>query len=83
MIDTAGLQQLGGGRLPDYLTTDEAADISGYHVNYIRKLVRAGKVKADKKGVWLIYRADLMRYLEEMKALGSEKFNWHRLHEGA
>ncbi len=64
--------------MPDYITTEEAARLSGYHVNYIRKLVRAGKVKADKKGVWLIYREDFERYLEEMKALGSEKFNRFR-----
>ena len=35
---------------------------------------------ADDKGqTWWIYRADLARYLEEMKALGSDKHNWRRL----
>jgi excisionase family DNA binding protein len=69
---------LGGSKLPDYLTTDEAAHISGYHVDYIRKLARTGKVNAVKKGVWLLYRNDFVRYLEEMKALGTEKFNRFR-----
>ena len=69
--------------MPDYITTEEAAEISGFHINYIRRLVRAGKVKADKKGVWLIYRKDLDRYLQEMKALGSERFNWHRIRRDA
>jgi excisionase family DNA binding protein len=70
--------------LPDYLTTEEAAEISGFHVEYIRHLIRKGKIKADRKvGVWLIYREDLMRYLDEMKALGSDKFNWRRLQGSA
>ncbi|MDY7079416.1 MAG: helix-turn-helix domain-containing protein [Chloroflexota bacterium] len=62
----------------DYLTTDEAAQLCGYHINYIRKLARTGRVKAAKKGVWLFQRDDFIRYMEEMKALGPEKFNRFR-----
>jgi excisionase family DNA binding protein len=73
---------LGVEELPDYITTEEAAEISGLHVNYIRKLARAGKIRADKKGVWLIYREDLLRYIDEMKALGTDKHNWRRAQDG-
>ena len=69
--------------MPDYITTEEAADISGFHVDHIRRLLRAGKIEAVKKGVWLIYREDLERYLAEMKALGTDKHNWRRLHQDA
>jgi excisionase family DNA binding protein len=53
----------GVGRLPDYLTAEEVADLLGYHVAYIRKMARAGKLRADKKNrVWLIYREAVEDY---------------------
>ena len=40
---------------PDWITTREAAEISGYHVNYIRRLIRRGKIAAEKKGsMWWV-----------------------------
>jgi len=43
--------------LPDYLTTEEVAEVLGYHAESVRRMVRNGKLRADKKsGVWLIYR---------------------------
>jgi excisionase family DNA binding protein len=73
----------GGGAVPDYpvLTAEEAAELSGFHIDYIRRLARSGKIKAEKHGVWLIDRDDLNRYLEEMKALGADKHNWRRRQE--
>ena len=66
--------------MPIYISTEEAAGMSGYYTGYIRRLARTGKIKAEKKaGVWWVYRDDLARYVEEMKALGPEKFNWHRI----
>jgi excisionase family DNA binding protein len=48
---------VGASRLPDYLTTEEVANILGYNVQSVRRLVRSGKLRADKKvGVWLIPR---------------------------
>ena len=69
--------------MPDYISVKEAAELSGYHVNYVRRLARAGKIKADKKGGWWIYRDDFIRYVEEMKALGNEKFNRFRVRDNA
>lgn len=60
--------------LADYITTDEAAQISGYHVNYIRRLMSKGKLKGRKAGlVWLIERDSLLGYLTTVKQLGTKK----------
>jgi excisionase family DNA binding protein len=49
----------------DWLTVNEAAELSGYHENYIRRIVRAGKLEARKFGpVWQVYRDSLLAYLE-------------------
>ncbi len=46
-----------------YLDTKEAADLTGYSLNYIRKLVRTNKVKGLKvSGVWLIDKDSLLGY---------------------
>ena len=61
--------------LADYVTADEAAEIAGYHVNYIRRLMRAHKITGRKAGlVWLIERDSLQAYRERIQALGAQKF---------
>jgi excisionase family DNA binding protein len=38
-----------------WITTEEAAEILDYHTNYIRKLLRSGRLKGKKFGIiWLI-----------------------------
>jgi excisionase family DNA binding protein len=64
--------------MPDYITTEEAAGILGYHVAYIRKMVRDGKLSAVKKGVWLIPREALQEYRE--KVAGKSKHDPTRGH---
>jgi len=47
------------------ITTIEAARLTGYNAEHIRRLARAGKVKARKFGViWQVDRTSLIRYLE-------------------
>jgi len=61
-IAIAGLQP-GGGRLPDYLTTEEVAEVLGYHVKSIHRIIKGGRLRADKKsGIWLIPREALEEY---------------------
>ena len=36
--------------LPEWITTEEAAELSGYHPEYVRRLARRGKIGAEKKG---------------------------------
>lgn len=62
--------------LPEWITVDEAADQSGYNPQHIRRLARAGKIGAEKKGRdWWIDRDKLRAYLEAVKALGSKKYD--------
>ena len=65
--DWAGCESLmyNSNMAEEWLTTAEAAELSGYHENYIRRVVRAGKVKAQKFGpTWQISRESLLEYLE-------------------
>ena len=38
------------GALGDWITTEEAARLTGYNVQHIRRLVRSGKIKSQKLG---------------------------------
>ncbi len=61
--------------LADYITADEAADISGYDVQHVRRLMRAHRIKGRKAGlVWLIERESLHEYLAKVEALGTKKY---------
>ncbi|HNT23311.1 MAG TPA: helix-turn-helix domain-containing protein [Anaerolineales bacterium] len=52
--------------LGDWLTSKEAAELTGYNIQHIRRLARAGKVKTQKFGdIWMIGRVSLLTYLEE------------------
>lgn len=62
-------------KMPDWITTEEAAEISGYHVNYIRRLMRQGKLNGRKAGVWWIDKASLRAYLELVEDLGPKRFD--------
>jgi len=49
----------------DWITTQEAAELSGYHVNYLRWLIKQGKIVARKFGpVWQVSRDSLQTYLK-------------------
>ena len=48
----------------DWITTQEAADLSGYHVNHLRRLIRAGDIQARKLSfLWLISKQSLLDYI--------------------
>lgn len=62
--------------LQEWITTVEAAQVSGYDVQYVRYLARAGRIGAEKKGRdWWIDRDKLKEYLDAVEALGSKKFD--------
>ncbi len=49
----------------EWITTAEARSLTGYNAEHIRRLVRAGKVKAKKWGKeWMIEKNSLLAYLE-------------------
>ena len=61
----------------EWITTEEAAELSEYHPVYIRSLARDGKIHAEKRSGrdWWIDRSSLEEYVGRMKRLGSAKHN--------
>jgi excisionase family DNA binding protein len=49
----------------EWLTVNEAAKISGYHPEYVRQLIRDGKVIAKKFSiVWMVSKESLLEYVK-------------------
>lgn len=60
--------------MPDWMTSQEAADASGYALTHIRHLAREGKIGAQRKGRdWWIDRDKLMQYVNAMNDLGNRR----------
>jgi excisionase family DNA binding protein len=60
--------------LEDWLTTEQAAETSGYHADHIRRLIRAKKLKARKFGpVWQVSREGLLAYLQQTREMGAKR----------
>ncbi len=56
-----------------WISSQEASDLSGYHPEQIRRLVRQGKIKAERKGaMFWIDRAAFLRFLQETHKTGSK-----------
>lgn len=52
----------------DWISTLEAAELSGYHAEHLRRLIRQGKIKVSRKGpMFWIDRQSLLAYLQESK----------------
>ena len=59
----------------DWLTIQEAANISGYHPEYIRRLIRNGEIDARKFSiVWQVKRDSLLSYIETANAMADKRF---------
>lgn len=59
---------------PDWITTKAAAELSGYHAERVRELLREGKVIGRKFGpIWQVNSASLLAYLREMQELGERR----------
>lgn len=58
----------------DWITTSDAAEISGYHPDHIRRVIRSGMIEAQKFGfVWQVSRKSLLAYLEKMEKRGDKR----------
>ncbi len=54
--------------MSDYLTTLEAAELSGYNAEYIRQMIRAGTLPAKKRGRdWWVDRKAFEVYLRDAR----------------
>ncbi len=60
--------------MTDWITTKEAAELSGYHSEYIRQLIKSRKLRAQKFGeVWQIDRRSLLVYLKAVEKMGAKR----------
>lgn len=52
-----------------WITTNEAEEISGYHINHIRRLIRQDRIVAKKFGpIWQVSKSSLLAYLATAEA---------------
>ena len=55
----------------EWITTTEAANISGYHIEYIRHLTRNGLIDAKKWGrEWMVNLKSFQEYLASERKPG-------------
>jgi len=60
--------------MEEWLTTFEAARMSGYELDYIRKLIRAEKILGRKWGqAWQVNRKSLAQFLSQMENRGQKR----------
>lgn len=51
--------------LEDWITTQEAVELTGYNPDHLRELIRSGRIRAKKFGqVWQVSRTDVLAYLK-------------------
>jgi excisionase family DNA binding protein len=60
--------------MEDWLTTYEAAELSGYNLEYIRQLIRSRKIHARKWGQsWQVSQQSLEIYIGRVKKTGKRR----------
>jgi excisionase family DNA binding protein len=58
----------------EWITTTEACEISGYHPDHLRRVIRAGGIEARKFGiVWQVKRVSLLEYLRWTESQGKRR----------
>jgi excisionase family DNA binding protein len=59
----------------EWITTSEAAELTGYSPHYVRRLMRKSRVAAKKWGnTWMIDKQSLLDYKRRMDSLGRTKY---------
>ncbi len=60
--------------MDDWITTTEAAQLSGYTIQHVRELVTAGVVRGQRFGnVWQVSRRSLLAYVKRAAKLGAKR----------
>ncbi len=58
----------------EWLTVNEAVELSGYNADHLRELMRNGKIVARKFSiVWMVNRESLSAYLKKVQAMGEKR----------
>lgn len=59
----------------EWISINEAATLSGYHPEYIRRLIRDGEIVAKKFSiVWQVSQESLVTYVENAKLKDDKRF---------
>ena len=59
----------------NWITTEQAAELSGYHENHLRRLIRSGDIKAQKRGGhWWVDRASVEAYVAKAKKTDDARY---------
>ena len=65
-----------------WLTTDEASQMLDYNIEYTRRLIRTGRLKAKKHGhIWLVDPKsveELQKVLNKQSSMGYSKYDPRR-----
>jgi len=57
-----------------WLTVSEAAKLSGYDPEHIRRLIREGEIEAHKFSiVWMVSRDSLLEYVKKAQTWGKKR----------
>lgn len=60
----------------EWITTNEAAELTGYSTAYFRQLIKRGGLAAKKRGRdWFLDKVEVLAYAQAMKELGPGKYN--------
>jgi excisionase family DNA binding protein len=60
--------------MTNLISVNDAAKLSGYHPEHIRRLIREGKIKAQKFSiVWQVDKSSLLRYVEKAEKIGEKR----------
>jgi excisionase family DNA binding protein len=52
--------------MADWITTRKAVELSGYNIQYLRRLIRKNTITAQRFGnVWQVNRESLLEYLRQ------------------
>ena len=64
-----------GQSLEDFLTIEEATELSGYSDQYLRRMAKQGRLRAIKRGYfWLVERASLEAYITAARRTADRRF---------
>ena len=61
--------------LDNFITVQAAAEVTGYNIQYLRRLLRAGKLGNIKVGqIWLIKLDSLGAYIQKIRGTKDHRF---------
>lgn len=57
--------------IAEFMTTQEAAQVLGFHVKSIGNMIRSGKLKAQRMGgkIWLVSRKSVEEYKKQSEGM--------------